>query len=266
MTQSTHSPTIHALIVAAGKGTRFGAKQAKQYQMIDLTNFGVQIRQTVLQFSVAVLAQQAQIKHCTLIVAQDDVIAQTLDFAMPCDLVMGGQTRFDSVKAGLKHIASQAQDGDYVLIHDAARPCVCPQDIQTLICQAMNAPNRAGAILAHPVADTLKLAKSTQNAMPIINHSISREQLWQALTPQIFHIKRLLTAIDELPIGQDAQITDEASVFELSKKPQMVLLVQGKRSNIKLTYLDDLPMVQAILAQFWMGKLAGNRLDGICST
>lgn len=260
MTSSNHSPRIHALIVAAGKGARFGAKKAKQYQEIDLTDFGIDIKQTVLQFSVAALARHPMFERCTLVVAADDELAKTLDFDLACEFVIGGQTRFESVKAGLKHIAGYAKPSDYVLIHDAARPCVSLRDIKAVIDQALHHRTAAGAILAHPVADTLKSTQTIQTSTSIpntsihahsisqtISHSVSREHLWQALTPQVFHLERLLTAIDELQVADEC-ITDEASVFELSKNQQAVLLTQGSRANLKLTYVDDLPMIQCILA------------------
>lgn len=250
MTQTICSPCVHALIVAAGKGTRFGTSQAKQYQVVDLNDFGIDIRQTVLQWSVAALARHASIERCTLVLAADDEFAKTLDFDLACDFVIGGQTRFDSVKAGLQHISSYAKPTDYVLIHDAARPCLSLRDLNAVIDDAICYPDMAGAILAHPVADTLKATKTIQPAH--ISHSVNREHLWQALTPQVFQIERLLSAIQALPAKAE-HITDEASVFELTQS-QAVLLTQGSRTNIKLTYQDDLPMIQAILAQMILAQ------------
>ena len=249
------TPNIHTMIVAAGRGSRFGASIAKQYTKLQ--------GQTLLQHSVARLASSKYIDNCLLVVAADDSIARTLDFVLPIHYAIGGAERWQSVQAGVEAIISSgADDSDLVLIHDAARPAVGSQDINRVIEAAMFEPY--GAILATPVADTLKhsyqqcephsehIGKSLHInegiAKNYITRTIDRNQIWQAQTPQVFRLaqlKQVLTHITE----QQLTITDEASAFECLQLP--IRLVDGSRQNIKLTYPDDEMLLSAILsAQF----------------
>ena len=141
------TPRIHAMIVAAGRGSRFGASMAKQYTLFQ--------GQTLLQHSMERLACSAFIEQCWLVIAADDTTAQMLNFALPVQYATGGAERWQSVQAGVEAIRqSGAADTDLVLIHDAARPAVPSCDIDKVITAAIHEPY--GAILATPVADTLK--------------------------------------------------------------------------------------------------------------
>lgn len=237
--------TVHTLIVAAGVGSRFGGDTPKQYTMVDLSDFGIDCRQTVLESTVSALSRHGLIDRITLVVAKNDTVAKNLNFAVPVTFVEGGKERFDSVKNGLNYITKTANPDDYVLIHDAARPCVPYKDLAQIIDFTLN-NKPVGAILATPVADTLKRAKSVDDVpLPIIDTTVGRSQLWQALTPQVFHLKSLINAIDALDVSQKT-ITDEASIFDTLASS--IHLIQGSRANIKLTYPTDLPMIQALLA------------------
>lgn len=230
---------IHALVVAAGRGSRFGADTPKQY----LHALG----RTVLEHSVACL-DIPDVNDITLVVAKDDHMATSLDFGCdkPIYFCEGGAERFLSVRAGVEEIFRQT-DGDdvWVLIHDGARPCLLPSDVRRLIdtIKELDADNLdnlpVGAILATPVVDTLKFANRSN-----IVHTVSRDNLWQAQTPQVFRLHALRQMLDYV-IDNDLMITDEASGFE--RLGQSVVLVQGSRFNIKLTYPDDLKMVELIL-------------------
>lgn len=242
-------PNIHAMIVAAGRGSRFGASIAKQYTMLQ--------GQTLLQHSVARLARSAYIDKCLLVVAVDDSTAQRLDFALPIHYAIGGAERWQSVQAGVESIANTgADDSDLVLIHDAARPAVPSQDIDQVIRAAMLEPY--GAILATPVADTLKQSYTQPNAQyglasnyierasySYIKHTIDRSDIWQAQTPQVFRLGQLRAVLHHVSEYQ-LDITDEASAFESLDLP--IRLVTGSRQNIKLTYPDDAVLLAAILA------------------
>lgn len=240
------NPLIHALIVSAGMGSRFGADKPKQY----LTLAG----RTVLEHAVACL-NIPQIDSLTIVVGANDELARSLPFEFDKSIhfATGGAERFLSVKAGVESIARRTEGEAWVLIHDGARPCLSRADLERLLdampC-VMAQPNMAGAILATPVADTLKLAKTTQpnhDALPNIKYidkTISREQLWQAQTPQLFGLSALQTMLDNA-ITEGIGMTDEASGFE--HYGQGVALVQGSRTNIKLTYPDDLAMIELIL-------------------
>ena len=257
------TPNIHAMIVAAGRGSRFGASIAKQYTLLQ--------DQTLLQYSVARLAESTYIDDCLLVVAADDSTAQTLNFVLPIYYAVGGIERWQSVQAGVEAIINAgADESDLVVIHDAARPAVPVHDIDAVIQAAMQEPY--GAILATPVADTLKQSYIAKTALPnqvlqTNNHlnmqieprnsqssgnvlhayaqkTIDRSDMWQAQTPQVFRLwqlKNVLTYVAE----HNLAITDEASAFEYLELP--IRLVAGSRQNIKLTYPDDAMLLTAIL-------------------
>lgn len=243
------TPTVHAMIVAAGRGSRFGASIAKQYTMLQ--------GKTLLQHSVARLACSTYIDKCLLVVAVDDSTAQTLNFALPIHYAIGGAERWQSVQAGVEAISNaEANDSDLVLIHDAARPAVPSHDIDQVIDAAMLEPY--GAILAIPVADTLKesyhrsTAQSELAAIPINSSStysyakrtIDRSNIWQAQTPQVFRLGELRQVLAHVAKHQ-LVITDEASAFEHLDLP--IRIVTGSRQNLKLTYPDDASLLAAIL-------------------
>lgn len=248
------TPHIHAMIVAAGRGSRFGATVAKQYTLLQ--------GKTLLQHSVARLACSRYIDHCLLVVAKDDSTAQTLEFALPIQYANGGAERWQSVQAGVEaFIKTGAHDSDLVLIHDAARPAVPSQDINNVIEAAMQ--ELYGAILATPVADTLKQSytvsykhpsdvsdhintsfEGQEHSYPYIKRTLDRSTMWQAQTPQVFRLGQLrevLAHVEKL----DLAITDEASAFEYLELP--IRLITGSRQNIKLTYPDDAILLAAIL-------------------
>ncbi len=248
-------PKVHAMIVAAGRGSRFGAAVAKQYLLIN--------EQTLLQLSVARLASSAYITHCLLVIAADDTTAHTLNFELPVSYAQGGAERWQSVSSGMQAIAqSGAADDDLVVIHDAARPAVTTADIERVISAAMTEPY--GAILATPVADTLKQAQhqpsdhnllSMQKPDPDLEamsnnqryysqRTIDRSTIWQAQTPQVFRLGKLRQVLSYVA-NQQLKITDEASAFEQLNFP--IRLVAGSRQNIKLTYPDDALLLSALL-------------------
>lgn len=240
-----NSPRIHAMIVAAGRGSRFGASIAKQYTVLQ--------GQTLLQRSVARLACSQYIDQCLLVVAADDSMARALNFAMPVYYTNGGTERWQSVQAGVKAISkSGADDSDLVVIHDAARPAVPSLDIDQVIEAAMAEPY--GAILATPVADTLKVSFTASELVQqeldesrvntYAKRTIDRSNMWQAQTPQVFRLGQLRKVLNHVSDHQLA-ITDEASAFEYLNLP--IRLVTGSRQNIKLTYPEDAILLAAIL-------------------
>ena len=237
---TTQPPRIHAMIVAAGRGSRFGADVPKQYLKFN--------DQTLLQHSVARLATSRYIHDCVLVLAKDDTMGRALDFGLPIHYAHGGAERWQSVQAGLQAIIeSGANAQDLVLIHDAARPAVPTADIDSVIAAAIEEPY--GAILAAPVADTLKQAQTTTSgvcgAHDYAWRTIDRTGMWQAQTPQVFRIGSLRQVLDHVATHH-LNITDEASAFELLSYP--IRLVSGSRQNIKLTYPDDAIVLNAIIA------------------
>lgn len=230
---------VHAMIVAAGSGSRFGAGIAKQY----VTLFG----KTLLEHSVTRLASSCHIKRCLLVISAHDQTASALNFPIPISVTTGGAERWQSVQSGLiALIKSGANDEDLVLIHDAARPLVATCDIDRVIEVAKSEP--FGAILAAPVADTLKQAQSADLEQPYIAKTLDRSLIWQAQTPQVFRIGALRSALDHIAANH-LMITDEASAFEALGQP--IRLVAGSRQNIKMTYPDDGVIIEALLAKLY---------------
>ena len=155
-------------------------------------------------------------------------------------LVEGGAARSDSVLAGLAALQGLAAPDDWVLVHDAARPCVAPEDISALVQQVDS--SGVGGILAVPMVDTVKRA----GANNIVEQTLPREELWSAQTPQMFRYELLYGALKSAA-EQGLGITDEASAMEL--QGERVQLVTGSASNLKVTVPDDLPLVEFYLAQ-----------------
>ena len=265
--------TIDTVVVAAGVGKRFGSQMPKQY-----THIG---GQTVLQHSIAALSKVHQLNTCYLVISEEDTIAKTLDFSMPIEWVIGGKERMNSVfnavqtiwqqyqnplsdkafndKAFSEKASHHAYDNHWVLIHDAARPCVNPSDIEKLITQTTqqflqqshqqsqqeHGQESAGGLLAVPVRDTVKHIIHSQDKV-LAQKTLDRSQLWLAQTPQIFPLATLYDYLSQA-IEQTIAFTDEASLFEhFGKQP---LLVEGSHSNIKLTFPEDLQFAQVYLAK-----------------
>jgi 2-C-methyl-D-erythritol 4-phosphate cytidylyltransferase len=150
-------------------------------------------------------------------------------------LFCGGATRADSVLNGLRAITEESRADDWILVHDAARPCLASWHIDKLIESV--AKDTVGGLLALPVADTLKRADSQQR----VSATVPREQLWQAQTPQMFRYLVLRRALEDV-----RNVTDEASAIEaMGLKPK---LVAGDPTNLKVTYPLDLHLAGWILA------------------
>jgi 2-C-methyl-D-erythritol 4-phosphate cytidylyltransferase len=151
----------------------------------------------------------------------------------------GGGERSNSVRNGLKALAGLAADNDWVLVHDAARPCVSRQDVDRLLDRVQT--HAVGGILAAPAADTLKRAGENKE----IIQTIDRASLWRALTPQMFRYARLCEALDRAH-ADGRTPTDEAQALEwLGERP---LVVEGSTTNLKITSADDLVIAVALLA------------------
>lgn len=227
------NPVIHALMVSAGTGSRFGATVPKQYLKV--------ANKTVLEHSLSRL-NHPLITDLTLVIAQNDTIAKTLtfDFDKPIYFAIGGAERFLSVRSGVASIRHRGgRDDDWVLIHDGARPCLSVADLDKLIQTICPPFDKVGVILATPVVDTLKFAQDD-----IIAHTVSRENLYHAQTPQVFRLKPLELMLD-IVINHGFVITDEASGFE--RLGQKVAMVMGSATNVKLTYPDDLRLIELLL-------------------
>ena len=230
------SRRIFAVIPAAGTGSRFGGDTPKQYLPLN----GAPLIRHTLQ---ALLAD-TRIERVVVVLAPDDtgwgeacLPAQGADRI--CLVREGGATRADSVINGINWLNAQVHvnSEDWVLVHDAARPCLNPDQLARLIDTLVDDP--VGGLLAIPVADTLKRA----DAETRVDATIDRRQLWQAQTPQMFRIGQLQQALSG---GDLTIITDEASAIErLGLRPR---LVTGSLTNLKVTYPEDLALASMVLA------------------
>ena len=226
---------LWAVIPAAGSGSRFSKTALKQYQQIDT--------KTVLEHTVERLSQLPLSGYVLAIGAEDDV-AQKLAFQdiEKAHFCQGGKERVHSVYNGLQYLTQIANPEDLVFVHDAARPCVTLDCLERLVMTAIE--QQCSAILAIPVRDTLKRVQTADD----IEKTVSREQLWQAQTPQISTLATLKNALGKA-LEDDIVITDEASALEYVG--EKVKVVQGRSDNIKITYPDDLELAKLILkAQF----------------
>ena len=153
-------------------------------------------------------------------------------------LYCGGATRAATVRNGLQQIAEQVAADDWILVHDAARPCVDPRRIEAMM--ALLEDDLVGGLLALRVPDTIKRGSGDK-----VVETISREGLWLAQTPQMFRYALLRTALAALPEGA---ITDESQAVEaLGLAPRLVV---GDASNLKVTYAEDVALAEAILLRF----------------
>jgi 2-C-methyl-D-erythritol 4-phosphate cytidylyltransferase/2-C-methyl-D-erythritol 2,4-cyclodiphosphate synthase len=227
---------VWAIVPAAGRGARFAASAAsalpKQYAPL--------LGATVLEYSLRALLAEPRVHAVVVALAADDVhwpaIAAKLASTKLLTAV-GGANRQDSVANGLNYLAGRAQADDWVLVHDAARPCLSSSDLRALL-DAAGAQGSSGAVLAAPVVDSVKRELGGRVA------SVDRQGLWRALTPQIFAFAQLRHALKEAALAGVA-VTDEAQAVErLGLQPA---LVPGSPFNVKVTTADDLAIAARLL-------------------
>jgi len=228
--------TCVALVPAAGSGSRFAANQPKQYQPLS--------GKPMLWHAVSALAR-APVETVFVVLAPEDKAFATYDWSAfdgkMETLYCGGGTRRDSVYNGLVAAMADVQADDWVLVHDAARPCLPPADLARLYEECQN--DEIGGILALPIAETVKRAAKDEGGTQRIAGTEDRAQLWLAQTPQMFRAGLLVQALRQAK----GTITDEASAVEqLGLKPR---LVAGSRENLKVTWPEDLALAQSILSR-----------------
>ncbi len=221
------------VIPAAGAGRRFGSAIPKQHMSLAGT--------TVLEASLQIFLDDERCRGVVLPMAHDDAQRAALVQRLPARvrIVTGGTQRCESVLRGLEALTSSAQDEDWVLVHDAVRPCLSHADLERLL--SAGSASRHGALLAAPVADTVKYADDALCSA----ETVPRERLWRALTPQMFRLHQLRTALMQAQVA-GREPTDEAQAIEwLGERP---LLVAATHGNIKITTTEDLAIAAAILA------------------
>ena len=223
-------PVVHALIPAAGKGKRFGGDTLKQYMPL--------AGRPVLRRAVDAVNHWPAIAGVTVVLAADDHLFDDAVGAHvdSVETAPGGSTRAESVRNGLEAIRTRHPQADWVLVHDAARPCLARRDLERLLEAGL--ASRDGAILAVPVGDTLKRGAADGH----IAATVDREDLWAAQTPQLFRIDALWAALDAALDAGEAP-TDEAGVME--RAGARPLLVMGTSANFKITHPGDLALAEA---------------------
>jgi 2-C-methyl-D-erythritol 4-phosphate cytidylyltransferase len=219
-----------AIVPAAGSGSRFGAEKPKQY--LDL------LGRPLIFHTLAALTAHPLIERVWVVLAPDDPYWPRADWQALGPkletLRCGGATRADSVRNGLRAASMVAADDDWILVHDAARPCLTTTLLDRLIEQLADDP--VGGLLAVPVADTLKRADAGQR----VAATVARDHLWQAQTPQMFRYGQLQSALEN-----NAAVTDEAGAIEAAGLAPR--LVAGDMTNLKVTYPADLALAALIL-------------------
>lgn len=229
---SERNSSLVVVIPAAGVGKRMAANCPKQYLEI--------ADKTILEHTVERLLSHPSISHVVIALGETDEYFPKLALAANpyVSTVIGGKERVDSVLAGLKSLDINSQP--WVLVHDAARPCVTHQDLTQLIENCIG--KQIGGLLAAPVRDTMKQANSTQE----VAETVDRSKLWHAYTPQMYKTQELVQAI-ESGLANSINITDESSAVEAAGIKSQ--LIEGRSDNIKITRADDLALAQFILTR-----------------
>ncbi|WP_367680417.1 2-C-methyl-D-erythritol 4-phosphate cytidylyltransferase [Candidatus Fukatsuia anoeciicola] len=228
---------VIAILPAAGIGSRMQTTCPKQYLILR--------DKTILEHAIETLLYNPIINHIIVVLNQQD----NLFFSLPIadndkiSVVYGGDKRVDSVMAGLQHVKKNTNKSIWILVHDAVRPCLCRYDLDILL--NIIGQSKTGGILATPVRDTIKRAVAPIiMGKVIIAHTIERQQLWHALTPQFFPFELLKTCLS-CAIDKKVEITDEAAALEYcGYYPQ---LINGRSDNIKVTYPEDLALAEFYL-------------------
>lgn len=232
MTVSNPDTRFFALIPCAGTGSRAGTDGPKQYQPL--------AGQPMVMHTLAAFAGVPRIARCLVAVAPGDDFLKSpsaMFLIAPC----GGPTRAATVLNGLRVLEAEgARPQDWVLVHDAARCLVTPEQIDALIDAC--AHDSVGGLLAHKLADTLKTATAGPGGVRVAS-TVDRSDKWLAQTPQMFRIGALMAALEHV----GSAVTDEASAMEaMGLHPR---LVAGSALNFKVTYPEDFALAQAVLAQ-----------------
>ncbi len=222
------------IVPAAGVGKRMQADRPKQYLPLN----GV----TVIEQSLTRLLQVQQFTAVVVAISKEDPYWPKLAISKNSRIrtAAGGKERADSVLSALHSIADNAADDDWVLVHDAARPCITQSDVEHLIDELQN--HEVGGILGQASHDTLK---SVDDELAITD-TVDRSKIWRAFTPQMFRYGALKTALEEAA-AKGWVVTDDASALELQgKQPKMIA---GRADNLKITRPEDLALAQFYLEQ-----------------
>ena len=250
--------THWAILPAAGIGSRMQADRPKQY--LPMTVKG--ITKTVIEYTLDGLLAYSGIDKIAVIVSPEDSYWQEISSTRGYDqhdrilVVVGGSERCYSVLNGLLAVQdaeklSASSSEVWVAVHDVARPCITHSDLDILFSAVEGYSD--GGLLATPVRDTMKRGTITNDSAVShidhshIDHTVDRDQLWHALTPQMFPLNSLLNNLQSA-LNEGFEVTDEASAMEFAgAKPK---LVNGRSDNLKITRPEDLKLAEFYLNSF----------------
>ena len=236
MNEFMNNPSIWAVIPAAGIGQRMQSDIPKQYLPL--------AGSTVIENTIHRLLAASQVKGLSISLRNDDQYWNSVNIESnkPVIRAEGGAERCDSVLNAMKALAEYDDfniDNDWVMVHDAVRPCVRLDDLDRLIEQVTS--NESGGLLALPVRDTMKRASESQS----VQVTVDREGLWHALTPQLFPYRALWEALIKA-MEEGVTVTDESSAMEHAGYAPK--LVEGHEDNIKITRPNDLRLAELFIA------------------
>jgi len=220
------------VIPAAGVGSRMGVDKPKQY--ISINN------KTIIEHTIDCFIDREEIEKIVIAISKEDEFWPTLAISNHDKIVTapGGEERYQSVLNSLQALSGKTENNDWVMVHDAARPCLNQSAIDRLIIELRT--HDVGGILAMPCRDTMKRANDAGE----IDKTVERDSLWHAQTPQMFKYGMLLSAIEDA-LKNKTVVTDESMAIErMGFKP---MLVPGHQENMKLTHKDDLEPLKAYL-------------------
>ena len=222
---------IWAVIPAAGVGKRYSSDIPKQYLPLSGT--------PVLLHSINKLVKLDEIEEILVALNPEDTFWKKLNFSHPkVKAIHGGLQRCNSVNSALEELSGRAKKGDWVLVHDAVRPCISDSDLKK-ITSIVN-DEEVGGLLAFPILDTIKEVGENLE----VQKTIPRENLWSAMTPQIFRYEVLKQALDAAIMAGES-VTDEASAIEaIGLTPR---IIQGEKTNIKITHPSDMVLADSII-------------------
>lgn len=236
MSAATHisTPDTCAVVAAGGLGLRFGDARGKQY--VELCGL------PVLDWSVAALDAAPSVGHIVIVCPHDRIgetrgIVDMISPSVPVTFVEGGATRQESCLTGIRAVP---EGFPLVAIHDGARPLIKPETIEAVVARVRSDATLAGAICAHPSADTLKVVEDG-----IVQATPERSRYWAVQTPQVFHTAIVLEA-HLAAAHEDFVGTDDASLVE--RAGGRVAVVESPSDNMKVTVPEDRLPVEAILA------------------
>jgi 2-C-methyl-D-erythritol 4-phosphate cytidylyltransferase/2-C-methyl-D-erythritol 2,4-cyclodiphosphate synthase len=248
---------VWAIVPAAGRGERFASAThglPKQYTPL--------LGRSVLEWSLRALLAEPRVHAIVVVVAANDAHWPEIRAKLNSPKLLstiGGAQRQDSVMNGLDYLQPKAHPEDWILVHDAARPCLSSEDLAALIAALGGAPGNlstaaAGAVLAAPIVDTVKRELGQAGV-----ETVDRTGLWRALTPQVFGFAQLRQALKDAARA-GTQVTDEAQALE--RAGLRPTLVRGSPFNIKVTRVEDLSMAAEILQLAESGQMrVGQGMD-----